>query len=342
MYSEESKNPLVTVLMPCYNAMPYLPEALESIMQQTYTNLEILCINDGSSDETPEVLERYAAQDKRIRVVHNDTNLKLIATLNKGIALAKGEYIARMDADDVAFAERIEEQVNQCLTNDFDFIGSNVLQIDHKGVALKEVFIKAVSNHEIAFSSYFFTPFIHPSVLGKRALFKKLNYAVDPYVLHTEDYEYWTRLVQENYKLSNNAKPLLRLRNNPSSVSHQYESVQRQNFVHCANKHQSKLLQREIDLAITAVAVNRMDKPFLSDVQQGLQLVDEITTLFIKRHPESSKSFKSIAAMQKVDIAIQLIRSRSIYRKLYGVCIFVKSLFFYSSAGRVLSYIIRK
>lgn len=66
--------PLVTVLMPCYNALPYLPEALESILNQTYTNLETLCINDGSSDNTGEVLEEYSKKDSRIKVIHNETN----------------------------------------------------------------------------------------------------------------------------------------------------------------------------------------------------------------------------------------------------------------------------
>mgnify|MGYP000858024831 CR=1 FL=1 len=110
--------PLVTVLMPCYNAMPYLSEALESIINQTYTKLEILCINDGSTDATGVVLEQYAAQDKRIKVVHNEENIKLIATLNKGVELANGKYIARMDGDDISFLHRIEYCVNKMENDD--------------------------------------------------------------------------------------------------------------------------------------------------------------------------------------------------------------------------------
>ena len=304
--------------MPCYNAMPYLPEALESIMHQTYTNLEILCINDGSTDETAEVLERYAKQDQRIRVVHNETNLKLIATLNKGVRLAQGEYIARMDADDVALADRIEEQLNVFGTMELDFVGSNFIQINDKGLAPKLLILRGLSNEEIAFCSYFFTPFVHPTVLGKSTLFKKLLYAAEDYALHTEDYELWTRLVFNEYNLRNINIPLLKLRVNAASVSHKHESIQITNFIYCANKHQRALLKRDIPLETSAVAVNRLKNPQFRNVRSGFRLLDEIKTIFIQRYPECKQSIKSIAVMQKADITIQLVKLGAFKLKIYG------------------------
>src|SRR5690554_4168647 len=114
--------PLISVIMPCYKADQFLPIALDSIINQTYTNLEILCINDGSTDKTADILEEYAKKDKRIRVVHNEANLELIVTLNKGIALAKGDYIARMDADDVSHLERIEKLYKTLVKEDVDVV----------------------------------------------------------------------------------------------------------------------------------------------------------------------------------------------------------------------------
>ena len=102
--------PLVSVLMAVYNGEKYLLEAIESILNQTYTNFEFLIINDGSTDSTEEIILSYS--DQRIRYIKNEQNLKLIASLNKGLDLAKGKYIARMDADDISLPDRLEKQVN--------------------------------------------------------------------------------------------------------------------------------------------------------------------------------------------------------------------------------------
>lgn len=100
---------LVSVILPAYNAERFLKESIDSILAQTYRNFELIVLNDGSTDRTEEIVLSYS--DPRIRYVKNEQNLKLIKTLNKGIDLAKGEYIARMDADDVSLPTRFEEEV---------------------------------------------------------------------------------------------------------------------------------------------------------------------------------------------------------------------------------------
>ena len=102
---------LVSVIIPCYNAEIYIEAALMSILQQSYHHLEVIVINDGSTDKSAEILLQFAQQDLRVRYIENEKNLGLIATLNKGIQLAQGKYIARMDADDIALPDRIEKQV---------------------------------------------------------------------------------------------------------------------------------------------------------------------------------------------------------------------------------------
>ena len=101
--------PKVSILMPVYNAEKYLIEAVDSILNQTFRDWELIIINDGSTDRSRELLSQIA--DNRVIIVDNETNLGLINTLNKGINLCKGEYIARMDADDISTPERIEKQV---------------------------------------------------------------------------------------------------------------------------------------------------------------------------------------------------------------------------------------
>ena len=100
---------LVSVILPAYNAERFLKESIDSILAQTYRNFELIVLNDGRTDRTEEIVLSYS--DPRIRYVKNEQNLKLIKTLNKGIDLAKGEYIARMDADDVSVPTRFEEEV---------------------------------------------------------------------------------------------------------------------------------------------------------------------------------------------------------------------------------------
>ncbi len=105
-------NPLVSVLIPCYNVEKFVEESVNSILNQTYTHIEVIAINDCSTDRTGEILYSLAKEDPRITVISNEENLKLIKTLNKGIKLCSGEYIARMDSDDIALPTRIEKEVD--------------------------------------------------------------------------------------------------------------------------------------------------------------------------------------------------------------------------------------
>ena len=99
--------PPVTVLLPVYNAAPYLREAVDSVLAQTFTDYELLIINDGSTDDTANILASY--KDERITIV-TQQNIGLIATLNKGLSIAKGKYVARFDADDVCYPDRLKLQ----------------------------------------------------------------------------------------------------------------------------------------------------------------------------------------------------------------------------------------
>src|SRR3990172_12530717 len=103
-------NPVITVLMSAYNAEKYLREAIESILNQTFKDFEFIIINDCSTDKTKKIIEEYANKDARIKLINNATNLGLTKSLNIGLKEARGEYVARLDADDVALPERLEKQ----------------------------------------------------------------------------------------------------------------------------------------------------------------------------------------------------------------------------------------
>src|SRR5690242_9188533 len=99
--------PLVSVIIPCFNAEKFVEDAVHSIMQQSYPNLEIIAIDDCSTDSTLNALKKLCAEDARIKLLMNEKNLGLVSTLNKGINSAEGKYIARMDADDISHVNRI-------------------------------------------------------------------------------------------------------------------------------------------------------------------------------------------------------------------------------------------
>ena len=105
------KTPKVTVLMSVYNGKKYLHESVGSILNQTFKDFEFVIINDGSTDGTEKILEEYSRIDKRIVLIHNKENLGLTKSLNKGIKVARGEYIARMDMDDISASDRLKKEV---------------------------------------------------------------------------------------------------------------------------------------------------------------------------------------------------------------------------------------
>jgi glycosyltransferase involved in cell wall biosynthesis len=93
--------PLISVILPSFNGARYLRQAIESVLAQDYQNLELIVINDASTDETPEIVAEFVARDPRVRLMNNESNSKLVFSLNRGIEIARGEFIARIDDDDI-------------------------------------------------------------------------------------------------------------------------------------------------------------------------------------------------------------------------------------------------
>jgi len=185
--------PMITVLMSVYNGEKFLKEAMDSILTQTFTDFEFLIINDGSTDNSMEIIESY--NDSRIRLINNEKNLKLIASLNKGISLARGKYIARMDCDDISMPERLEKEVN-FLENSLEYglVGTCYTVIDGAG---KEQYNKSYpsSNDLIKLFLSLNCPLAHGSIMGRTELFKQNLYGSKEYSA-VEDYELWTRIAK--------------------------------------------------------------------------------------------------------------------------------------------------
>lgn len=232
----QASNPLVSVLMPCYNVERYVEESLNSILGQTYSNLEIIVIDDCSTDKTLAILEKMAERDQRIKIYRNETNLKLIATLNKGIDLCNGKYIARMDADDIALPERLKKEVDFLEQHpDYDIV-STMFYTFHEGKKKQHLYINPERYEEIQAFILFKSCVCHPAVMIRRAMFQNLDLKFEEKYLHVEDYALWSKAVYKT-KIANINEPLLLYRVHKAQISSLYEQKQRENKIEVFKIH---------------------------------------------------------------------------------------------------------
>jgi len=209
--------PPITVVMPVYNCERYVAEAVESILAQTFRDFEVLIIDDGSTDGSRVILERYAERDRRIRLVSRP-NTGIVGALNEGLAMARGELIARMDADDIALPERFERQVAYLREHpEVVCLGSVVQNIDEAGRFLFEEHhaMDHEEIEEIALRGY--CPLAHPSMMMRREAVLAIN-GYDPELALAEDTDLVLRL-GERGKLVNLPQILQKYRWHDQSIS---------------------------------------------------------------------------------------------------------------------------
>lgn len=203
---------LVSVILPAYNAARFLPAAVESILGQSYQKIELIVVDDGSVDTTLEVLEKYRS-DKRVKVISRE-NRGITRSLNEAIAASSGEYIARMDADDIAAPDRLDAQLTYMKREGLHVCGSNI-ELFGEGLGKKKQQIYPEKNDEIraAFLAWG-KPFCHPAVMFHKSVF--VNYCYKEYK-SIEDYRLWAELCFDpRLRFGNLQRPLLSYRLHPA------------------------------------------------------------------------------------------------------------------------------
>lgn len=216
--------PRVTVLLPVYDAERFLAEAVESILAQSFADFELLAIDDGSRDGSTAMLDAFARRDPRVRVVRRP-HAGLIATLNAGLALARGEWIARMDADDVALPRRLELQVARldrdpdlvCLGGGFEVIDVYGRRIDAVQPPCDPKTIESALLTGV-------TAVCHATAIYRRSQVLEAG-AYDPAAELAEDYDLWLRLAEKG-RLANVGEPVLRVRHHEGSASERQQALQ--------------------------------------------------------------------------------------------------------------------
>lgn len=212
----EQKTPIVSVLMPTYNCEAYVDEAIQSILNQEFQDFELLLLHKKSNDKSLEIIEKKIKSDLRARII-DCSDLNLSDTLNYGLTLAKGIYIARMDADDVSTKNRFNEQIRCLEQNSLDICGSHVLQINESGKLL-DAKIMPLSPENIAIRLAYGVPFAHGSVLMRREFINKNDLKYDSAGI-AEDYSLWIKFFYRKAKMGNANEFLFKYRVLDSSAS---------------------------------------------------------------------------------------------------------------------------
>jgi len=212
-----SENPIISVLMPVYNCELFIYEAVQSILNQTFKDFELLVIDDCSTDNTIKIIESF--NDKRIQLIRKKNNSGYTDSLNYGISIAKGNYIARMDGDDVSLPERFQIQVDFLdKYPDVILCGTGI-----KIINSDTILMHPSTHEEIKVKLCFSNSFYHPTLLFRKSVLLDINYDKD--FEPAEDYDLWTKLIFKG-KLSNINQVLLNYRVHPNQISNYKNEVQ--------------------------------------------------------------------------------------------------------------------
>lgn len=236
--------------MPVYNGERYIKQSIDSILDQTFEDFELLIINDGSTDSTEDIILSY--QDKRIVYVKNNTNIQLVDTLNKGIDLAQGKFIARMDADDISYPTRLEQQIDYLMRNeDSVLVGSWAEVINEQGKIVK--YRKPAINHShLKAELFFYNNIVHSSVTGKTEVFREFKYNNN--FPCAEDYHLWM-LMANKYPIANLPEYLIQYRLHEENIVQLKQNILQQSV--------KKILEIQLSKLGISLSKEDMEKHFL-------------------------------------------------------------------------------
>lgn len=209
---------LVSVILPVYNGADYLVKCLESLVNQSYSNIEIVIVDDGSFDSSSEIINHY--KDKRIKYIKNIQNIGLPKSLNIGIKASRGNFIARQDVDDISHTKRLETLLDYLIKNNYDIVGSSYYNIDVWGNIMNLEKLNTpndIKSHILDRNLLF----PHGSVLCKKEIFEKYGY-YNEYFTYSQDAEYWLRLNHLGAKIGVHNEALYFLRRTPVKNKKKY------------------------------------------------------------------------------------------------------------------------
>jgi glycosyltransferase involved in cell wall biosynthesis len=301
------KTALVSVVMPTYNAESTADEAVCSILSQTWKNLEFIIVDDGSTDNTVSILERYEKLDGRISV-HCQVKEGLVAALNWGCRRARGKYIARMDADDISLPCRIERQVEFLNGHpEIGILGTWVSRMNENGLITGES--RPSTNAQVLKWQHFFgICVIHPTVMIRRELLEKLEF-YRPEVLYAEDMDLWLR-ASTITKFGNVPEVLFKYRVWRNSISKRLRQEYLDKAIELGAAFISEFLKEEISND-AAGGLQRLPLSTMEQVEHTATVLERLYHTFVAQNSLSSEEIKEVsldAAKRMGRLALQASR----------------------------------
>jgi glycosyltransferase involved in cell wall biosynthesis len=282
-----TSSPAVTVLLSVYNGAAVTGAAIDSILAQTFGDFELLAIDDGSTDATASVLASY--RDARIRVLRNERNLGLTRSLNIGLRAARGELVARQDADDTSLPERLERQVAAMHRHpEVALVGGQARYLDQKNRAYTpREWRKCTSPVAIEWQSMFENPFIHTAAMFRRAAIEALG-GYDEAYRTSQDFELWSRVIRR-YSTRNLSEDVVELRARAGSLSSTYDLAALRRIIPVFLDNRNHSLQRALtedrSLEILLSVWNPRIFAAIGDLSPFTSAVVEMHRRFLEIHP---------------------------------------------------------
>ena len=237
-----NKGPLISVVMPARNVEKFIGEAIESILVQTLSDFELIIINDGSTDKTLCIIDSYAKRDDRIVVITRE-NKGLVDSRNEGIQKAKGEYIAKMDADDISLPDRFEKQIKLMKKKNLDVCGAYIQEFNESSQNIRQWYYP-LKDQDIKFTLMFMCAFAQPVVMMKKRIFDLLQYCDSfPYA---EDYKLWTDIAKNNFTMGNLNEVLLKYRTHNKQTTNIYNEKISGLSMQIASEYRNVVLDRGV------------------------------------------------------------------------------------------------
>jgi len=304
--NRQCSKPSVTVLMPVYNGERFVRDAIQSILQQTWTNFEFLIINDGSTDRTRQIIN--SCNDPRIRILDLPTNTGLAKSLNLGLTAARAPLVARQDADDRSHPERLRIQVEFMRRNpEVALLGTQARILNKRGrVSHRPGWKRAVTDKAIRFQLQFDNAFIHTSVMFRRDIVWHKLGGYDETFLTGEDFELWSRIAAR-YQVRNLPATLINYRFHGNSTSARYDDshLERSSLIVAGNLRRYLGLHDVPDRwpqLISALHVNSIAVSH-SELRELINITDAIYERFVARHPDEHEEVRRVLAAKISQIA---------------------------------------
>lgn len=327
-----SFNSLVTVILPLYNAEAYISNTVQSILDQTYTNIELIIIDDASIDNSIKIVQSF--DDKRITLIQKAVNTGYTDSLNMGLELAKGKYIARMDADDIAHPERIAKQVAYMEANSTCVLCGTWITL----IPGNKLLTYPILHEDIVAQLLRVNAICHPSVMMRKSTIDAFQLRYDRDYEPTEDYELWTRMALIG-KLHNIPEALLQYRLHPGQISKTKNEIQKAHMRAVRLKFiQSHNKQNDGELFITSPDTKQ------ANIAVWLKIKYDSLTIFARKEgilPTSS--IRSFVAYQKKELIRNITKRENKYtfKVWINICTRCPEAFYYLGVKHTLTFLFR-